>query len=148
MGDSPGSSAVWTSLSLKVAVFSFRDAEIWLGVQRRAMSSCEKASEGGAEAFLIPFTYPASSYGLWKTLFESSGKAQLGNHGSVQFSHSVVSDSLRSHELQHTRPPCPSPTPEFTQTHVHRVSDAIRPSHPLTSPSPAFNLSQHQGPFK
>ena len=30
---------------------------------------------------------------------------------SVQFSHSVVPDSLRPHELQHTRPPCPSPTP-------------------------------------
>ena len=30
---------------------------------------------------------------------------------SVQFNHSVVSDSLRSHELQHTRPPCPSPAP-------------------------------------
>ena len=30
---------------------------------------------------------------------------------SVQFSHSVVSDSLRSHESQHARPPCPSPTP-------------------------------------
>ena len=30
---------------------------------------------------------------------------------SVQFSHSVVFDSLRPHELQHTRPPCPSPTP-------------------------------------
>ena len=36
--------------------------------------------------------------------------------------------------------------PEFTQTHVHRVSDAIQPSHPLSSPSPpAFSLSQHQG---
>ena len=35
--------------------------------------------------------------------------------------------------------------PEFTQTHVHRVSDAIQPSHPLLSPSPpAFNLFQHQ----
>ena len=68
---------------------------------------------------------------------------------SVQFSRSVVSDSLRPHELQHTRPPCPSPTPEFTQTHVHWVSDAIQPSHPLSSPSPpAFNLSQHQGLFK
>ena len=32
---------------------------------------------------------------------------------SVQFSHSVVSDSLRRHELQHARPPCPSPTPEI-----------------------------------
>ena len=34
---------------------------------------------------------------------------------------------------------------ELTQTHVHRVGDAIQPSHPLSSPSPAFNFSQHQG---
>ena len=34
-----------------------------------------------------------------------------GNYCSVQFSHSVVSDSLRLHGLQHARPPCPSPTP-------------------------------------
>ena len=39
--------------------------------------------------------------------------------------------------------------PEFTQTHVHWVGDAIQPPHPLLSPSPpAFNLSQHQGLFK
>ena len=38
--------------------------------------------------------------------------------------------------------------PEFTQTHVHWVGDAIQPSHPLLSPSPAFNLSQHQGIFQ
>ena len=39
--------------------------------------------------------------------------------------------------------------PEFTQTHVHRVSDAIQPSHPLSSPSPpAFNFSQNQGLFQ
>ena len=38
---------------------------------------------------------------------------------------------------------------QFTQTHVHRVGDAIQPSHPLLSPSPpAFNLSQHQGLFQ
>ena len=38
---------------------------------------------------------------------------------------------------------------EFTQTHVHRVGDAIQPSHPLSSLSPpAFNLSQHQGLFQ
>ena len=38
---------------------------------------------------------------------------------------------------------------EFTQTHIHRVGDAIQPFHPLSSPSPpALNLSQHQGLFK
>ena len=39
--------------------------------------------------------------------------------------------------------------PEFTQTHIHRVRDAIQPSHPLWSPSPpAFTLSLHQGLFQ
>ena len=39
--------------------------------------------------------------------------------------------------------------PEFTETHVHWVDDAIQISHPLLSPSPpAFNVSQHQGLFK
>ena len=39
--------------------------------------------------------------------------------------------------------------PEFTQTHVHRVSDAIQPSHPLSSPSPtAPNPAQHQSLFQ
>ena len=38
---------------------------------------------------------------------------------------------------------------EPTQTYVHHVSDAIQPSHPLSSPSPpALNLSQHQGLFR
>ena len=65
---------------------------------------------------------------------------------SGQFSRSVVSDSLRPHEPQHARPPCPSQLPESTQTHVHPVSDAIQPSHPLSSPFPhALSLSQHQG---
>jgi len=42
-----------------------------------------------------------------------------------------------------------SKLPEFTQTHVHRVGDAIQQSCPLLSPSPpAFNLSQHQGLFQ
>ena len=39
--------------------------------------------------------------------------------------------------------------PEFTETHAHRVSDAIQPSHPLSSPSPpALNSSQHQSLFQ
>ena len=39
--------------------------------------------------------------------------------------------------------------PEFAQTHVHLISDAIQPSYPLLPPSPhAFSLSQHQGLFQ
>ena len=59
-----------------------------------------------------------------------------------------MSDSLRPHGLQHARPPYHQ-LPEFIQTQVHWVSDAIQLSHPLSSPSPpAFNLSQHQGLLK
>ena len=68
---------------------------------------------------------------------------------SFQFSRSVMSDSLWPHGLQHTRPPCPSQLWELAQPHVRWVSDAIQPSHPLSSPSPlTFNLSQRQGLFR
>ena len=52
--------------------------------------------------------------------------------------------------MNHTMPGLPvhHQLPESTQTHVRRVSDAIQPSNPLSSPSPALNLSQHQGLFK
>ena len=53
--------------------------------------------------------------------------------------------------MNSTTPGCPvlHQLPELAQTHVHRVSDTIQPSHPLLSPSPlAFNLSQHQGLFQ
>ena len=53
-----------------------------------------------------------------------------------QFSHSVVSDSLRPHESQHARPPCPSPSPRVRSDSRPSVSDVIQPSHPLSSPSP------------
>ena len=68
---------------------------------------------------------------------------------SVQFSYSVVSDSLRHHGLQHARLLHPSPAPRACSNSVHRVGDAIQPSHPLSSPSlPAPNTSQHQGLFQ
>jgi len=67
----------------------------------------------------------------------------------VRLSRSVISDSLQLHEQQQARLPCPHQLPEPPQTHVHRVSNAIQPSHPLSSPSPpALNPSQHQGLFQ
>ena len=53
--------------------------------------------------------------------------------------------------MNHSMPGLPvhHQLPEFTQTRVHRVGDAIQPSHPLSSPSsPAPNPSQHQGLFQ
>ena len=54
---------------------------------------------------------------------------------SVQFSSSVVSDCLGPHGLQGARPPVHHQLPESTQTQVHRVGDAIQPSHHLSSTS-------------
>ena len=66
-----------------------------------------------------------------------------------QFSRSVV--SYLCDPMTHSTPGLPvhHQLPEFTQTHVHRVSDAIQPSHPLSSPSPpAPNPSQHPSLFQ
>ena len=82
-------------------------------------------------------------------LTELQGKPNEFQFSSVQFSRSVVSNSLRPHESQHPGLPVHHQLPEFTQTHVHRVSDAIQPSHSLSSPSlPAPNPSQHQSLFQ
>ena len=80
--------------------------------------------------------------------FSNSFRMFLISETSVQFSHSVVSDSLRSQELQHARPPCPLPTPE--------VYPNSCPSSWWCHPAISFsvisfscpNPSQHQGLFQ
>ena len=70
---------------------------------------------------------------------------------SVQFSSVAQSCSILCDPRDLSTPGLPvhHQLLESTQTHVHRVSDAIQPSHPLSSPSPpALNLSQQQGLFK
>ena len=70
---------------------------------------------------------------------------------SHQFSSVAQSCSTFCDPMNHSMPGLPvhHQLPEFTQTHIHRVSDAIQPSHPLSSPfPPAPNPSQHQDLFK
>ena len=69
---------------------------------------------------------------------------------SVQFNSVTQSCPTLWDPMNHSTPGLPvhHPLPEFTQTDVHRVGDAIQASHPLSSPSPlASNPSQHQGLF-
>ena len=71
--------------------------------------------------------------------------------GKVQFSSVAQSCPTLCDTMNHSMPGLPvhHQPPEFTQTHVQWVGDAIQPSPPLSSPSPpAFNLSQHQGLFQ
>ena len=70
---------------------------------------------------------------------------------SVQFSSVAQSCPTLCDPMNRSTPGLPvhHQLPKFTQTHVHGVSNAIQPSHPLSSPSPpALNLSQHQGLFQ
>ena len=92
---------------------------------------------------------------ILKTLFKELSGEQNRHHllrFSVQFSRSVMSDSLRPHELQHTRPPCPSPTPgvhpnpcPLSQWCHPTISSSVVPFSSCLQPFPAsgsFPVSQ------
>ena len=69
----------------------------------------------------------------------------------LQFSSVAQSSPTLCDPMNHSMPVLPAhyQLPEFTQMHVHRVGDAIQPSHTLSSPSPPTpNPSQHQGLFQ
>ena len=84
---------------------------------------------------------------LWN--FEHYVQGIYSFHSSVQFSCSIVSNTLWPYGLQHARLPCPSPTPRAHSNSCPWRWYAIQPSHALLSPSPlAFNLAQHQGHFQ
>ena len=82
---------------------------------------------------------------------QSDTKKQRVGFSSVQFSSVAQSCPTLCDPMNRSTPGLPvhHHLPEFTQTHVHRVSDAIQPSHPLSSPSPPVpNPSQHQSLFQ
>ena len=82
---------------------------------------------------------------IQKTKIMASGPIQ-----SVQFSSVTQSCPTLCNPMNFSMPshPVHQQLPEITQTNVHQVSDAIQPSHPLSSPSPAPNPSQHQSLFQ
>ena len=89
--------------------------------------------------------------GMLCALRESDMVKHVGSTSSVQFSSVAQSCSTLCDPMNHSTPGLPvhHQLPEFTQTHVHRVGDAIQPSHPLSSPfPPAPNPSQHQSLFQ
>ena len=84
-------------------------------------------------------------------LFNYSCQDYAEEEGSVQFSSVSQSCPTFCDPMNCSTPGLPvhHQLPEFTQTHVHRLGDAIQPSHPLSSPSlPAPNPSQHPSLFQ
>ena len=78
--------------------------------------------------------------------FREKGKRESRGFSSIAQSCPTLCDPMKR-----STPglPVPHQLPEFAQTHIHRFSDAIQPSHPLSSPSsPAPNPSQHQSLFQ
>ena len=90
--------------------------------------------------------------GTLKSLIQHhSSKASILKH-SVQFSSVAQSCPILCNPMNHSMPGLPvhHQLLEFTQTHIHRVSDSIQPSHPLSSPSPfgpAFCIVQLSHPY-
>ena len=112
---------------MKESVFELLDLKIWI------VFKLPKYTD------ILFQLRPSAAQGL------KSSKGELWFYINQFSSVAQSCPTLRPHESQHARPPCPHQLPEFTQTHVHRVSDAIQPSHPLSSPSPpAPNPSQPQ----
>ena len=90
---------------------------------------------------------------MWVIVFNLEYARQDGKNSlviSVQFSSVAQSCPTLCDPMNHSKPGLPihHQLPESTKTHVHWVDDATQPSHPLSSPSPTLNLSQHQGLFK
>ena len=98
---------------------------------------------------------PSQGSNLWLmicrwTLYHWATREALEDY-LVQFSSVAQSCPTLCFSMNHSTPGLPvhHQLPESTQTHVHRVDDAVQSSHPLSSPSPpAPNPSQHQGLFK
>ena len=106
--------------------------------------------------FMVQLSHPYMTTGKTKSLTRQTfvGKAMsllFNMLFSVQFSSVAQSCPTLCDPMNRSMPGLPvhHQLPEFTQTHVHRVSDAIQPSHPLSSLyPPPLNLFQHQGLFK
>ena len=87
----------------------------------------------------------------WSFSFSINPSNEYSGLSSFQFSSVTQSCPTLCDPMNRSTPGLPVHhlLPESTQTHVHRVSDAIQPSYPPSSPSPAvLNLSQHQGLFQ
>ena len=101
--------------------------------------------------YLTKYPVPSLSYTHPSLAFVKKIDHLFWKHLSVQFSSVTQSCPTLCDPMDCSTPGFPvyHQLPELTQTHVHRVGDAIQPSYLLSSPSPpAFNLSQHQDLFQ
>ena len=111
----------------------------------------------GTRQAAVEFPESETTPAFWSTcssspeLYGNSGHRPEPSQKETKFSSVAQSCPTLCDPMNRSTPGLPvhHHLPEFTQTHVHRVSDAIQPSHPRSSPSPpAPNPSQHQSLFQ
>ena len=130
--------------------------ELWSHIQRGQLSPCTATkTQSSQNQKKVPKNYKIYEtfeeeclYLFFLTTYRATQRILFR---SVQFSSVTQSCPTLCNPMNRSTPGLPvhHQLPEFTQTHVHRVSDAIQPSHPLSSPSPpAPNPSQHQSLFQ
>ena len=132
------------------------DREAWRAVIHGVAKSQTRLNDSTelnmpTTSFKIFIDICLQSFILWKNFKKKKSSFKYLGVGirTDQISRSVVSDSLRPHESQHTRPPCPLPTPRVHSNSGPSSWWCHSPSHPLSSPSPpAPNPSQHQSLFQ
>ena len=126
---------------------------LWL----QGLSDCKTLESvfGGLSSFLFMYFCFSKAYlKPYSAVFPNKhihSEDMSMNISSVQFSSAARSCLTLCDPMNCSTPGLPvhHQLPEFTQTHVHQVSDAIQPSYPLSSPSPpAPNPSQHQSLFQ
>ena len=137
---------LWTLYTFKLGPFVFKQGRSKLGIQGLCTFHWARFPSLGS---VFPLCFASglarASGGQWISM---DPEATLS---SFQFSSVAQSCPTLWDPMNRSTPGLPvhHQLPEFTQTHVHRGSDAIQPSHPLSSPSPpAPNPSQHQSLFQ
>ena len=160
---STGHTVFFTSGLETCVLDSGSQSRTWLGHQEHVTSGSRELRETGrgTRGPLCPFksvphekALPHYLASQWLIHTEETGAhhALQTGAGSVRQSISSVAQACPTlcDPMNRSTPGLPvhHQLPKLTQTHVHWVGDAIHPSHPLSSPSSALNLSQYQGLFK
>ena len=161
----PDNSIVKSDLKIRVSS-GLQGLPWWIGGKKSACNAGDLGSipglgrsPGGGHGNPLQYSCLENSMdrGSWRAIVHGVTKSLTGlkrpssSSSRLQFSPVAQSCPTLSNPMDCSMPgfPVHHQLPELAQTHVHWVSDAIQPSHPLLSPSPpAFNPSQHQGLFQ
>ena len=120
-------------------IFQARILE-WVAISSSRGSS--RSQQQFSDVYIIQIEVVTDKKKLSLLLFKNCSSVQFSSAQSCLTLCDPMNRSMPGFPVHHQ-------LPEFTQTHIHRVSDAIQPSHPLSSPSPlAPNPSQHQSLFQ